>query len=292
MKHFMLAAAVFAVGAAAQQDQVMRKLMMSAPGVIGTVVRGAPYSADEVTESLQVLSDGTRISHKEQVSVYRDADGRVRRESPTQITILDPVAGVSYVLNPKTMTGVKSWIHTLRPDGAIGIPREKTLARVPDSADTAKAKADTEAKLDKLKAELAARNGSMVINGNPASDQTAYAMKMELDEAAAKLVANGPPVIEMLGQQVIEGLTADGTRTTETVAAGAVGNDRPIQVVRERWYSADLQTAVMTKRADPRTGENTFRLTNVRRGDPPAYFFSPPAGYQIDTLASPAKKEE
>ena len=38
---------------------------------------------------------------------------------------------------------------------------------------------------------------------------------------------------------------------------------------------------VYSKRSDPRTGDETFRVTNIRRGDPPAYLFQAPA----ETLA-------
>ena len=86
---------------------------------------------------------------------------------------------------------------------------------------------------------------------------------------------------EPLGKQTIEGVNAEGTRNVTTLETGAVGNDRPIQVSSERWYSEDLQTVIMTKHSDPRTGEESFHLTNVRRGEPGAYLFQLPAGYQL-----------
>jgi len=86
---------------------------------------------------------------------------------------------------------------------------------------------------------------------------------------------------ESLGKQVIEGVNAEGTRNITTIETGAVGNDRPIQTSSERWYSEELQTVVMTKHVDPRTGEQSFRLMNVRRGEPGAYLFQVPAGYQL-----------
>ena len=79
----------------------------------------------------------------------------------------------------------------------------------------------------------------------------------------------------------MEGMNAEGSRTTSTIEAGAVGNDRPIQIVSERWYSPDLQTAVMTRHNDPRTGEETLRLTNIHRAEPAAELFQVPAGYQM-----------
>ena len=68
----------------------------------------------------------------------------------------------------------------------------------------------------------------------------------------------------------------------ETIEAGKIGNDRPIQVTNENWYSEELQMTVLTKHSDPRTGDESFRMTNIHRGEPGAYLFQPPAGYQIN----------
>jgi hypothetical protein len=87
---------------------------------------------------------------------------------------------------------------------------------------------------------------------------------------------------EPLGKQMIEGVNAAGTRSVSTIEAGAIGNDRPIQVTSESWYSEELQMAVMSKHSDPRTGDESFRVTNINRGEPAAYLFQPPAGYQIN----------
>jgi hypothetical protein len=83
-----------------------------------TPVTGAPYSAVQSTESQQPLADGNQIARQEQSKVYRDSQGRVRlehtRRKPgsndqpqTMISIFDPVAGYSYLLNPAKQTAVK-----------------------------------------------------------------------------------------------------------------------------------------------------------------------------------------
>ena len=95
---------------------------------------------------------------------------------------------------------------------------------------------------------------------------------------------------DSLGTQIIEGVNAAGTRHVSTIEAGAIGNDRPISITSETWYSDELKMAVMTKRSDPRTGEETFRLTNIQRGEPGAYLFQPPAGYQISPRPATASK--
>jgi hypothetical protein len=297
---------LFVLGAPAQDGTVIHKTMISS-NVMGKVVKGAPYSAEEITESLQVLADGTRISNQRQVTVYRDGEGRVRRESPTEITIFDPVANVSYSLNPKTMTGVKSsmgasiYSFIQAPGQAKFYFGGNGPTPSPDLS-AAKADLDTKtqlmaASLDKLKAELAAsESGTVLVNGNPATGAAAVAMKEQLSVAMEKLAktARETAKAEALGQQVMQGLTADGTRNTATIEVGAIGNDRPIQVVSERWYSAELQTPVMTKRTDPRSGEESFRLTNVQRGEPGADLFLLPPGYQLAPTVMPStnRKEE
>jgi hypothetical protein len=89
------------------------------------------------------------------------------------------------------------------------------------------------------------------------------------------------PTTEDLGKQTIEGVECSGTRTTVTIAAGAIGNDQPIQIVSERWYSADLQEVVLSTNSDPRIGKTTYRLTNLSRNEPAASLFQIPAGYAV-----------
>jgi len=86
---------------------------------------------------------------------------------------------------------------------------------------------------------------------------------------------------ESLGSQNIEGVPTEGTRTTLTIAAGEIGNDQPIQVVTESWYSVDLKAIVLLKRSDPRSGEVVTRMVNLSRSEPPAGLFQVPADYKV-----------
>ena len=91
------------------------------PGMVGfardmKVVKGQPYSAELANESVQVLGDGTKISSKTAGSVYRDTDGRTRREENSAegrkgITIFDPVSSYSWTLNSSAKTASKQSIH-------------------------------------------------------------------------------------------------------------------------------------------------------------------------------------
>ena len=86
---------------------------------------------------------------------------------------------------------------------------------------------------------------------------------------------------ESLGKQLIEGVEAEGTRKTIEIPAGEIGNERPIDIVFERWYSPELQVVVMTKHSDPRFGETTYRLTNINRTEPVHELFEVPADYTL-----------
>src|SRR5262247_1541798 len=113
----------------------------------GKVVKGAPYSATAITESAQTLSNGARITHKTTASIYRDSEGRTRREmtldrvgpfatadEPAQLVFInDPVAGVHYILDQRSHTARKMAAPPedrprRRPPG------ERTGERAPDRA--------------------------------------------------------------------------------------------------------------------------------------------------------------
>lgn len=86
---------------------------------------------------------------------------------------------------------------------------------------------------------------------------------------------------ETLGKRVVEGVEAEGTRTTVTIPAGEIGNTLPIYIVDERWYSRDLQVPVMTRHHDPRSGDDVFRLTNINRSEPARSLFEVPPDYTV-----------
>src|SRR3954447_5047306 len=91
-------------------------------GMPGRVVKNAPYSAEIVTETTQTLPDGNRIKQSSSVRVYRDSEGRTRREQslnnlnglapnsslPQVAFINDPVGGANYALDLTKRTATKS----------------------------------------------------------------------------------------------------------------------------------------------------------------------------------------
>jgi hypothetical protein len=86
---------------------------------------------------------------------------------------------------------------------------------------------------------------------------------------------------EDLGTQSMESILVTGVRTTRTIPAGEMGNEKPIVIVTEVWTSPDLKTIISSKRSDPRMGDQTFRLTNLVRAEPDASLFSIPADFKL-----------
>jgi hypothetical protein len=204
-----------------------------------------------------MLADGNRIHQENQVPVYRDSEGRVRREnSPDQVMIWDPVANASYLLNPQTQTvrkmplGMNFW--SSGPGQKVVNAGMVTFKAGPGVPEPSKDMFFTQS------------------SGVPG-------MKVQIVGAEGKLA----PKTESLGKRMIEGVNADGTRVTTTLEAGAIGNDRPIVIASESWYSTELQTLVKSIHSDPRMGEDVFQLTNVSRAEPPSLLFQVPAEYQV-----------
>jgi hypothetical protein len=116
-------------------------------------------------------------------------------------------------------------------------------------------------------------------------DKAEFARKGQNGGGAGAHAADKEVVTSSLGTQTIGGVTAEGTRYTRTIPAGQIGNAKPIVIVTERWYSADLQTVVMTKRSDPRSGETVFQMTTIARTEPAASLFQVPADYTVAQAA-------
>jgi hypothetical protein len=84
-----------------------------------------------------------------------------------------------------------------------------------------------------------------------------------------------------LEHKTIEGVAVEGRKTTSTIPAGKVGNEQPITITSEEWISSDLKVLVLTKHADPRMGESSYRLLNIIRAEPDRSLFMVPPDYTV-----------
>jgi hypothetical protein len=225
-------------------------------GHAGHNVKGAPYSATATSETIQTLAlaDGTTttIRRTTQSTLYRDSQGRSRREVTLSgfgplaasgkthklVTIADPVAGAHYVVDDaqKVVHKMNLGTHGSNASGgmAAGVFPEKMKARM---------------------------------------QQEEASGTLKKESSSTQLTINGVSV------------NAEYTRITRTIAAGEIGNDKPIQVISERWYSPELQIVVKSTRSDPRFGTTTYTVTNIQTTGPDPWpdpsLFTIPAGYTV-----------
>ena len=213
-------------------------------GMEGRLVKGSPYSAQVVTEFTQTLADGNRIHRTTSGSFARDSEGRTRREQ--SIGAIGALAtsekAAKSVFIQDPVSGTD---YILEPNSRVAraMPAPKRFR--PESA----------------------------------MAQNAAQEKMR----RAKPNAQSEPDVKMedLGTQVMESVTVQGKRVTRTIPAGQIGNERPLQVVTETWYSPDLQAVVMSKTTDPRSGESVYKLTGVSRSEPDHSLFEVPSDYTV-----------
>ena len=277
----------------------------------GKPVSNAPYSAESVTESVQILADGNRISRKNTAAVYRDSQGRTRREeslsipgsevSQKTIFINDPVAKVSYILDAEKKTARKMSANTIKASSVL----EQIKTATQSTSGSTKINMDSRGEYV-MERRVRQPNGEETVERKTGAEAKAEVARMNLPVppppmAAGAMVIHGGMVtpgqpmhfadsknakVDQFGKRVIEGLECTGVKTTITLAAGAIGNERPIDTIQETWTSAELQTVVQTRRTDPRTGETNFKLTNVRRAEPLKTLFEVPSDYKIEEGSS------
>jgi hypothetical protein len=267
----LIVSALLAGGASGQSVYVSNAvgpvgITTALAGKIETVT-AAPYSAQSVTERIQVLADGNRIVQTTAGSVARDGQGRMRREealpgfagangdTPHIVMIDDPVAQVHWTLDAQSKTATKM------PGGGM-VLKQAAEARV-----TA---AGPGLGIPPLPPPPgAARTFFTTVDGGKMA-----VYRKDTAEASAGTKTD-------LGKQIVEGVLAQGTQFKFTIPAGQVGNEQPIVISTETWYSPELKVTVMSKSSDPRMGDTVYKLTNIQRSEPPVTLFQVPDDYTI-----------
>lgn len=291
-------------------DKVFTEIF--APG--RKTVKNAPFSAEGVSESVQVLEDGNRIRRSVTTKMYRDSEGRFRRETTAStggsgfaystsggvlstygfqdtISIFDPVAGTSYSLNPTAKTARSFSIQMVPGKGGYTIIGPTSTMTNPAL------KAQIEAKAAELKKQreksdkelnvqvkpnvVVAPNVS--VSGSGIGSGVGIGMGMGIGGGNSLLYKDDAnSKTEQLGTKMIEGVEAEGTRTVTTIEAGKIGNEREIEITYERWYSKDLDMVVYSRHYDPRSGEQTYKLIDIDRNEPDRSLFTVPSDYKME----------
>lgn len=227
----------------------------------GETVTGVPYTATEVTETTQTLSDGNKIVNKTTGTVARDSQGRVRREMS-----VGRIGSTSESNHKMLFISDPTAHHRELKEGAIDTDTATVISTEGDS--------NSEPQIITLN-----RAGSTTVNKKVIVKRAQDSNSAESDVSEKKQVKH-----EDLGTQTIAGVSAQGKRDTVTIPAGEIGNEKPIEIVSETWYSTDLHATVMRKHSDPRTGETVFQLTNISRAEPDPALFKLPEDVKVMKL--------
>lgn len=226
----------------------------------GKTVTGAPLSGTLIVTRDTTLADGNKIHNESQTKVYRDAVGRVRREMGVDLAtpatgrvkrniviIIDPVLGKRYVLNPDNRIA-----HEMPAHG----PGHN-------------------------------KDGGVHVSNMEGPDGTG-AVSIATGGPDGPGGPGGPGSVskEQLGTKAVNGVQAEGVRVTRTIPAETMGNEKPMVVVTERWYSPELQMVVMTVHTDPMMGTVTSKLVNVTQAAPDASLFQVPSDYTVEAVKS------
>ncbi len=245
------------------------------------VVKNEPYQAQAVTEMKQTLADGSHIVQTTTATVARDSDGRTVRvqklntmgpwksadsspgNSQMLTTIFDPVSQehidytsdskVAHVfLVPSVAPGT-----VVRAEGGFSASAPSPVGGV--------------------------ERGLIVSDAAPLGD-VVQGFALQDRPFSAPLSKGVQPKTESLGTKTMEGVQVTGTRTTSTIPAGTIGNDRDLNILRETWYSSELKLVIQSTQSDPRFGETTYTLKNIQQGSPDVTLFQVPANYTIDKI--------
>ncbi len=275
-------------------------------------VKSAPYSGVGTTEVVTTLADGNRITRTNTMRYFRDGAGRMRteyqlgaigpfvpEESQSIVTITDPVAGKRYVLIParkhadvfdlsaekgaqartakaiviggaqapgltQTPSGMKG-VRVFTPRSGSGIGGAGTMmapgfAPGPNAVERAGTPATAAAT-----APAPPRGDVFFVNPGPMT--------------ATCSVARTAPQAVSIGERQVEGLKVTGSRLELTIEAGEVGNEQPITVRTDQWFSPELGVVVSSESNDPMIGATTYRLEQIKRTEPDEALFSVPADY-------------
>lgn len=259
-----------------------------------TAIKNAPYSADIIKERQQILGDGNQILQRDTARSYRDSAGRTREEVMTDkgdvrsIVIVDPVAGLRWMLYPQAKTAMKMKLPVSFPTRVLTAPPDQnvhvlerriqadgteqmSMKSLPGTDDSG-----TQGTPGKFKMEIIPNRGMAapvrsVVPG----------MNTLLATAVGDMKWARQATRRDLGTREFDGVKAQGRLRSYEIPAGELGNRNAIVVSDETWFSADLRVTLSSKHSDPRTGDSLFRVENLKREEPALALFAPPADYTV-----------
>lgn len=218
------------------------------PTTSGTGFTGAPYSAKETSQVEKRTTSGAIGRNTYITQLWRDAAGRTRQE---HVEISPEGFEVHSVVLIDPVGGVTmKW--SVGDDSKLPVvtvwplPERQRVTGPPPGRNAAQ--------------KSAPRPGSLHSCG-----------------------ADCTLLYESLEPRTIDGIYAEGRRSTRTYKAGTQQNGEPLMVaaVNELWMAPELGILLRTLHDDPTTGCTRTEVTEVITGELDPALFTAPEGYQI-----------
>jgi hypothetical protein len=232
------------------------------------VVEGAPYSGVGITEVVNVLADGNRIVNKNTMRYYRDSQGRTRTEyelaavgpfalekARSLITINDPVTGKHFVLH-EGQKRADVFPGMVDPTAGAPAPGRKVIMR------------------HHAVGGAPGHAPDVVFFAGPSTSAVRLPHGAGCVPETRKLAQSNP-----LGERMIEGIRTIGSALSFQIPAGEVGNEQPMTVRSEQWFSPELRVVIASTHRDPLAGDTTYRLEQINRAEPEPSLFTVPEDY-------------
>lgn len=215
---------------------------------------GAPFSAVVTTQSTTTFADGNRIVRTNTVRYFRDGEGRTRTERGARASAGSAAAAAIITINDPV--NGKRYILYPQRRVAMGLPIRSALMS-PEATDAG----------DDFNAPFGLLGFGMGVGAKPVTEAS-------VSETS-------------LGKQLIQGVSAIGTRVVRTIPAGVLGNDSPITSTRDTWFSAELGLPIQITQKSSIGGVVTLTLEQLTRAEPDPSLFTPPADYKLHEIGVP-----
>jgi hypothetical protein len=208
-------------------------------------VVGMPYSAIGTTQSATLFLDGNRIVRTEATRFFRDSQGRTRVEHmfPPTISTVGSASTIMMVTINDPVRGERYMLH----------PQQK-------SADV-----------------LPWRGASVIQPPVPTPALSARLSLPGFGFGAASSDAESKAV--SLGEKTIDGIRVVGTQLEHTVQVNAIGNQKPIVITVEQWFSPELGVVILATHRSTIGSETTYQMEQIVRAEPDGALFGVPPDY-------------
>jgi hypothetical protein len=292
MRHsHCLLLAVFSLAASA--PACSQTPSVNSPSKTAGPVQQTSYTVELKTITVVTLVNGTTITREsseihaidsQHRSLYSTTFERpIRDQQPvTMVHVEDPVEGrhISWNSQKQEATVVNEPPVDQRHDcWRSDSGRQETHYPSPRPASRTGSGAGVSGSIS---AVLAATSGAIGLN--PPADIRGIGGGMGSVGAPAGSVprlSHTPSKNEDLGTTTIEGVEVHGSRATNMIPAGQVGNDQPLVSTTESWTAPSLGISLRTVRDDPQLGKSTTEVVRLDLTEPPLSTFQPPDGYKI-----------